>query len=176
MKGVRVVQCKNGAEIEGLTPSHASGDPSSDSGGEELESELQQAFSLEEDEDDIDILRMNLRLKMFELNIFGSDGAQGRRTSSCCGKIAYNASLPDLRSNYNVGQGSGVTWRLSRILASGKTLASLERRTELQHRSEVWRISGIGQYSGGGREGVIPSYPSLLLLLFFSSSCLGPLS
>ncbi|KAI0508100.1 hypothetical protein KFK09_014234 [Dendrobium nobile] len=56
MKGVRVVQCKNGAEIEGLTPSHASGDPSSDSGGEELESELQQAFSLEEDEDDIDIL------------------------------------------------------------------------------------------------------------------------
>ncbi|KAH0452208.1 hypothetical protein IEQ34_019507 [Dendrobium chrysotoxum] len=31
---------KTGAEIEGLTSSQASGDPSSDSGGEELESEL----------------------------------------------------------------------------------------------------------------------------------------
>ncbi|KAH0465773.1 hypothetical protein IEQ34_005876 [Dendrobium chrysotoxum] len=41
MKGVRAVQRKTGAEIEGLTSSQASGDPSSDSGGEELESELQ---------------------------------------------------------------------------------------------------------------------------------------
>ncbi|KAH0464230.1 hypothetical protein IEQ34_007016 [Dendrobium chrysotoxum] len=40
MKGVRVVQRKTGAEIDGLTPSQASGDPSSDSGGEEIESEL----------------------------------------------------------------------------------------------------------------------------------------
>ncbi|KAH0458706.1 hypothetical protein IEQ34_011520 [Dendrobium chrysotoxum] len=56
MKGVRVVQRKTGAEIDGLTPSQASGDPSSDSGGEEIESELQKAFSLEEDEDDINIL------------------------------------------------------------------------------------------------------------------------
>ncbi|KAH0457088.1 hypothetical protein IEQ34_014995 [Dendrobium chrysotoxum] len=56
MKGIRAVQCKTGAEIEGLTPSQASSDPSSDSSGEELESELQQAFSLEEEEDDIDIL------------------------------------------------------------------------------------------------------------------------
>ncbi|KAH0465914.1 hypothetical protein IEQ34_006017 [Dendrobium chrysotoxum] len=56
MKGVRAVQRKTGAEIDGLTPSQASGDPSSDSGGEEIESELQKAFSLEEDEDDIDIL------------------------------------------------------------------------------------------------------------------------
>ncbi|KAH0459337.1 hypothetical protein IEQ34_012151 [Dendrobium chrysotoxum] len=56
MKGVRAVHHKTGAEIEGLTPNQASGDASSDSGGEELESELQQAFSLEEDEDDIDIL------------------------------------------------------------------------------------------------------------------------
>ncbi|KAH0451079.1 hypothetical protein IEQ34_021771 [Dendrobium chrysotoxum] len=55
MKGVRAVQLKTGAEIEGLTPK-ASGDPPSDSGGEELESELQQAFSLEEKEEDIDIL------------------------------------------------------------------------------------------------------------------------
>ncbi|KAH0449343.1 hypothetical protein IEQ34_023143 [Dendrobium chrysotoxum] len=39
---------KTGAKIEGLTPSQAFGDPPSDSGGEELESELQQAFSLEE--------------------------------------------------------------------------------------------------------------------------------
>ncbi|KAH0461681.1 hypothetical protein IEQ34_009256 [Dendrobium chrysotoxum] len=55
MKGVRAVKRKTGAEIEGLTPSQASSDPSSDSGGEELESELQKAFSLEE-EDDIEIL------------------------------------------------------------------------------------------------------------------------
>ncbi|KAH0467321.1 hypothetical protein IEQ34_004559 [Dendrobium chrysotoxum] len=56
MKGVCIVHRKTGAEIEGLTPSQASGDASSDSGGEELESELQQAFALEEDEDDIEIL------------------------------------------------------------------------------------------------------------------------
>ncbi|KAH0464602.1 hypothetical protein IEQ34_007388 [Dendrobium chrysotoxum] len=56
MKGVRSVHRKTGAEIEGLTPSQASGDASSDSGGEELESELQRAFALEEDEDDVEIL------------------------------------------------------------------------------------------------------------------------
>ncbi|KAH0470760.1 hypothetical protein IEQ34_000483 [Dendrobium chrysotoxum] len=41
MKGVRIVHHKTGAEIEGLTPSQDFGDASSDSGGEELESELQ---------------------------------------------------------------------------------------------------------------------------------------
>ncbi|KAH0459373.1 hypothetical protein IEQ34_012187 [Dendrobium chrysotoxum] len=56
MKGVRTVHRKTGAEIEGLTPSQASGDASSNSGGEELESELQRAFALEEDEDDVEIL------------------------------------------------------------------------------------------------------------------------
>ncbi|KAH0448057.1 hypothetical protein IEQ34_021857 [Dendrobium chrysotoxum] len=56
MKGVRTVHRKTGAEIEGLTPSQASGDASSDSGGEELESELQRTFALEEDEDDAEIL------------------------------------------------------------------------------------------------------------------------
>ncbi|KAH0462140.1 hypothetical protein IEQ34_009715 [Dendrobium chrysotoxum] len=56
MKGVLVVHRKTGAEIEGLTPNQASGDASSDSGGEELESELQQAFAFEEDEDDVEIL------------------------------------------------------------------------------------------------------------------------
>ncbi|KAH0455985.1 hypothetical protein IEQ34_013892 [Dendrobium chrysotoxum] len=56
MKGVRTVHRKTGAEIEELTPSQASGDASSDSGGEELESELQRAFALEEDEDDVEIL------------------------------------------------------------------------------------------------------------------------
>ncbi|PKU59110.1 hypothetical protein MA16_Dca014852 [Dendrobium catenatum] len=56
MMGVHVVHRKTGAEIEGLTPSQASSDPSSNYSGEELESELQQAFSLEEDEDDIEIL------------------------------------------------------------------------------------------------------------------------
>ncbi|KAH0454055.1 hypothetical protein IEQ34_018379 [Dendrobium chrysotoxum] len=56
MKGVRTVHRKTGTEIEGLTPSQASSDASSDSGGEELESELQRAFALEEDEDDVEIL------------------------------------------------------------------------------------------------------------------------
>ncbi|KAH0460181.1 hypothetical protein IEQ34_010844 [Dendrobium chrysotoxum] len=56
MKGVRTVHRKTGAEIEGLTPSQASSDASSDSGGEELESELQRAFALGEDEDDVEIL------------------------------------------------------------------------------------------------------------------------
>ncbi|KAH0452230.1 hypothetical protein IEQ34_019529 [Dendrobium chrysotoxum] len=40
MKGVRAVHYKTGEENEGLTPSQASGDASSNSGGEELESEL----------------------------------------------------------------------------------------------------------------------------------------
>ncbi|KAH0453757.1 hypothetical protein IEQ34_018081 [Dendrobium chrysotoxum] len=40
MKGVRAVQRKTGVEIKGLTPSQTSGDPSLDSIGEELESEL----------------------------------------------------------------------------------------------------------------------------------------
>ncbi|KAH0456954.1 hypothetical protein IEQ34_014861 [Dendrobium chrysotoxum] len=56
MKGVRTVHSKTGAEIEGLTPSQASGDASSDCGGEKLESELQRTFALEEDEDDVEIL------------------------------------------------------------------------------------------------------------------------
>ncbi|KAH0452919.1 hypothetical protein IEQ34_017243 [Dendrobium chrysotoxum] len=40
MKVVCTVQCKTGVEIEGLTLSQVFGDPYSDSGGEELESEL----------------------------------------------------------------------------------------------------------------------------------------
>ncbi|KAH0457297.1 hypothetical protein IEQ34_012612 [Dendrobium chrysotoxum] len=56
MKGICTVHRKTGAEIEGLTPSQASGDASSDSGGKKLESELQRAFTLEEDEDDVEIL------------------------------------------------------------------------------------------------------------------------
>ncbi|KAH0455450.1 hypothetical protein IEQ34_015482 [Dendrobium chrysotoxum] len=56
VKGVRAVQRQTRAEIERLTPSQASSDPSSDFGGEEIESELQKAFSLGKEEDDIDIL------------------------------------------------------------------------------------------------------------------------
>ncbi|KAH0452817.1 hypothetical protein IEQ34_017141 [Dendrobium chrysotoxum] len=56
IKGVRAVHRKSGAEIEGSTPSQAYGDASSDSGGEALENELQRAFALEEDEDDVEIL------------------------------------------------------------------------------------------------------------------------
>ncbi|KAH0450369.1 hypothetical protein IEQ34_021061 [Dendrobium chrysotoxum] len=51
IKGVRAVQLKTGVEIEEMTPSQASSDPSSDSGGEEIESELQKAFALEDEED-----------------------------------------------------------------------------------------------------------------------------
>ncbi|KAL0905741.1 hypothetical protein M5K25_024179 [Dendrobium thyrsiflorum] len=56
MKGVRAVHRKTGANIQGLSLSQASGDPPSDSGGEEVESELQKIFALEEDEDDLEIL------------------------------------------------------------------------------------------------------------------------
>ncbi|KAH0455801.1 hypothetical protein IEQ34_015833 [Dendrobium chrysotoxum] len=55
LKGVRLVQHKTRAEIEGLTLSQTSGDSSSDSDGNEIECELQKAFALEED-DDIEIL------------------------------------------------------------------------------------------------------------------------
>ncbi|KAL0914182.1 hypothetical protein M5K25_017692 [Dendrobium thyrsiflorum] len=56
MKGVRAVHRKTGADIQGLSPSQASGGHPSDSGGEEVESELQKIFALEEDEDDLEIL------------------------------------------------------------------------------------------------------------------------
>ncbi|KAI0529014.1 hypothetical protein KFK09_001559 [Dendrobium nobile] len=56
MKGVHAAQHKNEGEIEGLTPSQASGDPSPNFDGEELESEMQQIFALKEDENDIEIL------------------------------------------------------------------------------------------------------------------------
>ncbi|KAL0927362.1 hypothetical protein M5K25_001526 [Dendrobium thyrsiflorum] len=56
MKGVRAVHRKTGADIQGLSPSQASGGPPSDSGGEEVESELQKIFALEEDEHDLEIL------------------------------------------------------------------------------------------------------------------------
>ncbi|KAH0454946.1 hypothetical protein IEQ34_016870 [Dendrobium chrysotoxum] len=55
MKGVCAVQRKTRAEIEGMTPSQASNDPSLDSSGEEIDSELQKAFALE-DEEDVQIL------------------------------------------------------------------------------------------------------------------------
>ncbi|KAH0448857.1 hypothetical protein IEQ34_022657 [Dendrobium chrysotoxum] len=55
LKGVHLVHRKTGAEIEGLRPSQASGDSSSDFDGDEVESELKKAFFLE-DEDDVDIL------------------------------------------------------------------------------------------------------------------------
>ncbi|KAL0909379.1 hypothetical protein M5K25_020241 [Dendrobium thyrsiflorum] len=55
LKGVRLVHRKTGAAVEGLTPSQASGDSPSDSDGDEIESELQKAFDLEDDTD-IEIL------------------------------------------------------------------------------------------------------------------------
>ncbi|KAL0916191.1 hypothetical protein M5K25_013683 [Dendrobium thyrsiflorum] len=59
LKGVRLVHRKTGAEVEGLTPNQASGDSSSDSDGDEIESELQKAFNLEDDTD-IEILANNV--------------------------------------------------------------------------------------------------------------------
>ncbi|KAL0916469.1 hypothetical protein M5K25_013988 [Dendrobium thyrsiflorum] len=46
---------KNGVTVEGLTPSQASGDPSSDLDGDEIESELHMAFALEVDDEIVDI-------------------------------------------------------------------------------------------------------------------------
>ncbi|KAL0928718.1 hypothetical protein M5K25_000633 [Dendrobium thyrsiflorum] len=55
LKGVRLVHRKTRAEVEGLTPSQASGDSTSDSDGNEIESKLQKSFDLEDDTD-IEIL------------------------------------------------------------------------------------------------------------------------
>ncbi|KAL0919535.1 hypothetical protein M5K25_011634 [Dendrobium thyrsiflorum] len=55
LKGVRLVHRKTGAEVEGLTLNQASGDSPLDSDGDEIESELQKAFDLE-DETDIEIM------------------------------------------------------------------------------------------------------------------------
>ncbi|KAL0916184.1 hypothetical protein M5K25_013675 [Dendrobium thyrsiflorum] len=55
LKGVRLMQRKTGVTVEGLTPSQASGDPSSDADGDEVESELQKVFALDVDNETIDI-------------------------------------------------------------------------------------------------------------------------
>ncbi|KAH0450075.1 hypothetical protein IEQ34_020767 [Dendrobium chrysotoxum] len=55
LKGVRLVQRKTGVEVEGLTPNQASDDFPLDSNGDEIESELQKAFSLEVDDEIVDI-------------------------------------------------------------------------------------------------------------------------
>ncbi|KAH0448147.1 hypothetical protein IEQ34_021947 [Dendrobium chrysotoxum] len=55
LKGVRLVQRKAGVEVEGLTPSQASDDFPPDSDGDEIESELHKAFSLEVDDEIMDI-------------------------------------------------------------------------------------------------------------------------
>ncbi|KAH0464760.1 hypothetical protein IEQ34_004863 [Dendrobium chrysotoxum] len=47
LKGVRLVQRKTGAMIEGLTPSQDSSNSSSNSNGDEVESKLQKTFALE---------------------------------------------------------------------------------------------------------------------------------
>ncbi|KAL0912757.1 hypothetical protein M5K25_016155 [Dendrobium thyrsiflorum] len=55
LKGVRLIQRKTGITVEGLTPSQASGDPSSDADGDEVESELQKVFDLDVDDEVADI-------------------------------------------------------------------------------------------------------------------------
>ncbi|KAL0903773.1 hypothetical protein M5K25_028176 [Dendrobium thyrsiflorum] len=55
LKGVRLVKRKTGVTVEGLTTSLTSGDPPSDFDGYEMESELHKAFSLEVDNEIIDI-------------------------------------------------------------------------------------------------------------------------
>ncbi|KAH0453958.1 hypothetical protein IEQ34_018282 [Dendrobium chrysotoxum] len=54
LKGIHLVQLKTRAEIEGLTPTQASSNSSSDLDGDEINSELQKVFALEDD--DVDIL------------------------------------------------------------------------------------------------------------------------
>ncbi|KAL0926140.1 hypothetical protein M5K25_004534 [Dendrobium thyrsiflorum] len=55
LKGVRLMQRKIGITVEGLTPSQAFDEPSSDPDGEEVESELQKVFALEVDNEIVDI-------------------------------------------------------------------------------------------------------------------------
>ncbi|KAL0923347.1 hypothetical protein M5K25_007401 [Dendrobium thyrsiflorum] len=55
LKGVRLMQRKTGVTVEGLTLNQASGDPSSDLDGDEIESELQMTFALEVDDEIVDI-------------------------------------------------------------------------------------------------------------------------
>ncbi|KAL0919983.1 hypothetical protein M5K25_009079 [Dendrobium thyrsiflorum] len=55
LKGVRLMQRKTGVTVEGLTPSQASGDSSSDADGDEVESELQKVFDLDVDDEVVDI-------------------------------------------------------------------------------------------------------------------------
>ncbi|KAL0929192.1 hypothetical protein M5K25_001136 [Dendrobium thyrsiflorum] len=54
LKGVRLVQCKAGVKIDGLTTSQASEDPSSDLDGAEIESELRKAFSSDDESVDVE--------------------------------------------------------------------------------------------------------------------------
>ncbi|KAH0455788.1 hypothetical protein IEQ34_015820 [Dendrobium chrysotoxum] len=54
LKGVCLVQRKTEAEVERLTSSQASNDYSSDSYGDEIESELPKVFALEDE--DVEIL------------------------------------------------------------------------------------------------------------------------
>ncbi|KAL0924039.1 hypothetical protein M5K25_004841 [Dendrobium thyrsiflorum] len=51
LKGVRLMQRKTGITVEGLTPSQASGDLSSDADGDKVESELQKVFDLDVDDE-----------------------------------------------------------------------------------------------------------------------------
>ncbi|KAH0451693.1 hypothetical protein IEQ34_018992 [Dendrobium chrysotoxum] len=64
MKGVRTVHRKTGAEIEGLTPSQASSDASSDSGGEELETIDDVASTITSD--DLTVILLIIAPKRFD--------------------------------------------------------------------------------------------------------------
>ncbi|KAH0448637.1 hypothetical protein IEQ34_022437 [Dendrobium chrysotoxum] len=54
LKGVCLVQRKTGVEVDGLTPSHASNDPPSNSSEDDSESELKKVFTSEDE--DVEIL------------------------------------------------------------------------------------------------------------------------
>ncbi|KAH0459415.1 hypothetical protein IEQ34_012229 [Dendrobium chrysotoxum] len=75
LKGVRLVQCKAGVKIDGLTTSQASEDPSSDLDGVEIKSELRKAFS--SDDESIDV-----ELRPDEDQIGEGGGARGVRSKA----------------------------------------------------------------------------------------------
>ncbi|KAH0462995.1 hypothetical protein IEQ34_007577 [Dendrobium chrysotoxum] len=54
VKGVRLVQHKAGVNIDGLTTSQASEDPSSDLDGVDIKSKMRQAFSSDDESIDVE--------------------------------------------------------------------------------------------------------------------------
>ncbi|KAL0909376.1 hypothetical protein M5K25_020238 [Dendrobium thyrsiflorum] len=151
LKGVRLVHRKTGAAVEGLTPSQASGDSPSDSDGDEIESELQKAFDLEDDTD-IEILRRQYHNRTNITSIATPASSGGTPT--------------ELRRLVAVWQNSNVKWWSGETPASGGGPAELRRHVAVRRNSD-------GETPAVVEEELLPSP-----LLFFSPSslALGPFS